>query len=195
MLYRSTECKCHIVQPLPDEGFNDWRRHDMTWTQRLAGSSHAATAEPKPAKIMFYLLASPAWTCFVQENLKHLHHHDRKLMITNHLQNRLQQLMPKIYDEGFLKWGIPKTTGFKTKIVYLILDDLGYPHDLGNFPHFLPFLVPPCEKLGSRQNRCWCTSEGPANFDPCEQQAAKEQWSRNGTTSRLVGGLNPSEKY
>ena len=30
----------------------------------------------------------------------------------------------------FFKWGIPKTMGFNTRMVYIILDDLGAP--LGN---------------------------------------------------------------
>ena len=47
------------------------------------------------------------------------------------LEQRYQQhqsVHNSLLHNGFLKWGIPKTMGFNTKMVYIILDDLGYPN-------------------------------------------------------------------
>ena len=49
-----------------------------------------------------------------------------------------QQRRNKVADEGFLKWGVLDLGGLKDTMVLSILawsndlDDMGYPHDLGN---------------------------------------------------------------
>ena len=46
------------------------------------------------------------------------------------LEQRYQQhqsVHNSLLHNGFLKWGIPKTMGFNTKMVYIILDDWVFP--------------------------------------------------------------------